>query len=183
MVIVNYPLSILELTKELLELCNVCCTTPSELCKVELNIMDNQRHNSLSSLFEVVSSLERKWANEWNQQNILGFSKSHILLLELLAKEGPKRPSAIADRLKVTTGGVTVLTTKLIKGGLIEKTQNNTDRRASQIAITLEGEKVLEESRVQVTAMVNSMFGMLSNEEINTLHTIFEKCLLYGQSK
>ncbi len=142
--------------------------------------MDNQRHEYLSSLFEVVSSLERKWANEWNQQNILGFSKSHILLLDLLVKEGPKRPSAIAERLKVTTGGVTVLTTKLINAGFIEKTQSNADRRASQIAITPEGEKILKESRSQVSAMVNSMFGMLTNDEIKALHTIFEKCLVNG---
>ena len=145
--------------------------------------MDNQRHETLSSLFEVVSSLERKWANEWNQQNILGFSKSHILLLDLLAKEGPKRPSAIAERLKVTTGGVTVLTTKLINAGFIEKTQSNADRRASQIAITLEGEKILKESRSQVSAMVNTMFGMLTNDEIRTLHTIFEKCLVTASNK
>lgn len=142
--------------------------------------MDNQRYETLSSLFEVVSSLERKWANEWNQQNILGFSKSHILLLDLLAKEGPKRPSSIAERLKVTTGGVTVLTAKLINSGLIEKTQSSADRRASQIAITPEGERLLKESQAQVTAMVNSMFGMLTNDEIKTLHTIFEKCLLNG---
>lgn len=141
-------------------------------------IMDNQRYEHLSSLFEVVSSLERKWANEWNQKNELGFSKSHILLLELLAKEGPKRPSAIAERLKITTGGVTVLTTKLINSGFVEKTQNNTDRRSSQIAITPEGNKILEESRSQVTDMVNSMFGMLTNDELKTLHTIFEKCLI-----
>ncbi|HWL26457.1 MAG TPA: MarR family winged helix-turn-helix transcriptional regulator [Ureibacillus sp.] len=140
--------------------------------------MDNQRYEHLSSLFEVVSSLERKWANEWNQKNELGFSKSHILLLELLAKEGPKRPSAIAERLKITTGGVTVLTTKLINSGFVEKTQNNTDRRSSQIAITPEGNKILEESRSQVTDMVNSMFGMLTNDELKTLHTIFEKCLI-----
>jgi len=137
--------------------------------------MDNQRFERLSSLFEVVSSLERKWANEWNQKNQLGFSKSHILLLELLAKEGPKRPSVIAERLNVTTGGVTVLTTKLINSGFIEKTQNNADRRSSQVAITAEGKKILEESRSQVKEMVNSMFGMLTNEEITTLHMIFEK--------
>ncbi len=142
--------------------------------------MDNQRNQHLSSLFEVVSSLERKWANEWNQKNQLGFSKSHILLLDLLAKEGPKRPSAIAERLKVTTGGVTVLTNKLINAGFIEKTQSNADRRASQIAITPEGERILNESRDQVTKMIDSMFGMLSNDEIKTLHTIFER-LLNGQ--
>jgi len=142
--------------------------------------MNQAKQQSLSALFEVVASLERKWANEWNQQNMLGFSKSHILLLELLAKEGPKRPSAIAEHLKVTTGGVTVLTTKLANAGFIEKTQNSTDRRVSQINITAEGKKILEQSREHVMALAEMMFGMLSNDEIQTLHTIFEKCLLTG---
>ncbi|HHV75672.1 MAG: MarR family transcriptional regulator [Bacilli bacterium] len=145
--------------------------------------MNNQRYDNISALFEVVASLERKWSNEWNQINDLGFSKTHILLLDLLAKEGPKRPSVIAERLKITTGGVTVLTSKLLNGGYIEKTQSSKDRRVTQIAITPEGKKVLEESKSQVMALIHSMFGMLSNEEIQTLQQIFEKCLEHSPQK
>lgn len=140
--------------------------------------MDQEKQQAISSLFEVVFSIERKWANEWNNHNVLGFSKSHILILDYLSQEGPKRPSAIADRLKVTTGGVTVLTTKLINAGFIEKTQHATDRRASQLKITPDGEKVLEQSRQQVSEIINNMFGMLSAEEVQTLRDIFAKCLL-----
>jgi len=145
--------------------------------------MNNQRYDNISALFEVVASLERKWSNEWNQINDLGFSKTHILLLDLLAKEGPQRPSVIAERLKITTGGVTVLTSKLLNGGYIEKTQSSKDRRVTQIAITPEGKKVLEESKSQVMALIHSMFGMLSNEEIQTLQQIFEKCLEHSPQK
>lgn len=137
--------------------------------------MDKERKEKLTALFESISALERKAANEWNSHNELGFSKSHILILEFLAKEGPKRPSAIADRLKVTTGGVTVLTTKLLKGGFIEKTQSENDRRASQISITEEGLQVLEDSRKQIETLINYLFGMLSEEEINTLQAIYNK--------
>ncbi|WP_107948354.1 MarR family winged helix-turn-helix transcriptional regulator [Lysinibacillus parviboronicapiens] len=140
--------------------------------------MDQEKQKAISSLFEVVSSIERKWANEWNNHNVLGFSKTHILILDYLSQEGPKRPSAIADRLKVTTGGVTVLTTKLINAGFIEKTQHATDRRASQLEITSDGEDILEESRQQVSEIINNMFGMLSAEEVQTLRDIFAKCLL-----
>ncbi|MET4562822.1 MarR family winged helix-turn-helix transcriptional regulator [Lysinibacillus parviboronicapiens] len=140
--------------------------------------MDQEKQKAISSLFEVVSSIERKWANEWNNHNVLGFSKTHILILDYLSQEGPKRPSAIADRLKVTTGGVTVLTTKLINAGFIEKTQHATDRRASQLEITPDGEDILEESRQQVSEIINNMFGMLSAEEVQTLRDIFAKCLL-----
>jgi DNA-binding MarR family transcriptional regulator len=139
--------------------------------------MDELKREQLASLFESVTALERKIANEWNSHNELGFSKSHILILEFLAREGPKRPSAIAERLKVTTGGVTVLTTKLIKAGFIEKTQNEADRRASQIHITEAGLNVLHQSRQQVDTLFNHLFGMLSEDEITTLRSIFNKCM------
>ena len=139
--------------------------------------MDPKRRENLAALFEALSALERKVANEWNSHNELGFSKSHILILEYLASEGPKRPSAIADRLKVTTGGVTVLTTKLLKFGFIEKTQSENDRSASQISITPEGLDILEQSRKQIDTLINHLFGMLTEEEIETLHTIFNKCV------
>ena len=139
--------------------------------------MDQKRRESLVALFDAISALERKVANEWNNHNELGFSKSHILILEYLASEGPKRPSAIADRLKVTTGGVTVLTTKLLKGGFIEKTQSENDRRATQISITAAGLDVLEQSRKQIDTLINNLFGMLTEEEIETLRAIFHKCV------
>ena len=137
--------------------------------------MDPKRRENLAALFETISALERKVANEWNSHNELGFSKSHILILEYLANEGPKRPSVIADRLKVTTGGVTVLTTKLLKSGYIEKTRSENDRRASQISITPEGLDLLEQSKKQIDTLINSLFGMLTDEEIETLRNIFNK--------
>lgn len=138
--------------------------------------MDQQKHEQLSSLFEALATLERKIANEWNSQNNLGFSKSHILLLKFLANEGPKRPSAIAEHLKITSGGVTVLTTKLLKAGFIEKNQHEHDRRASQITITESGQAMLQQSYKQLNVMLFQLFGMLSEEEIRILESIFMKC-------
>lgn len=138
--------------------------------------MNELKREQLTSLFEVMTALERKVANEWNSHNELGFSKSHILILHLLATEGPKRPSAIADHLKVTTGGVTVLTTKLLRSGFIEKTPNETDRRASQIHITEAGLDILQQSREHVDNLLNHLFGMLTEQEIITLKEIFHKC-------
>ena len=137
--------------------------------------MDQYRREQITSLFETMAELERKMANEWNSRNNLGFSKSHILLLNFLEEEGPKRPSAIAERLKVTTGGVTVLTTKLIKAGFIERIQSESDKRSAQIHITDDGKEILKQSRLHVETMFNDMFNMLSAEEIDTLKLIFKK--------
>lgn len=138
--------------------------------------MNEQKREQISALFETMTSLERKIANQWNSHDLLGFSKSHILILAFLHTEGPKRPSAISEKLKVTTGGVTVLTAKLIKAGLIEKTQHETDRRASQIHITEAGIDILEQSKKQIDVVFESLFGMLDEDEIKTLTQIFAKC-------
>jgi len=140
-----------------------------------MRMMDPKHREQLKSLFETMAELERKMANEWNSRNNLGFSKSHILLLTFLEEEGPKRPSAIAERLKVTTGGVTVLTTKLIKAGFIERIQSESDKRSAQIHITNDGKEILKLSRLHVETMFNDMFSMLSSEEIDTLKSIFKK--------
>lgn len=139
--------------------------------------MNEGRRESITSLFEIVSSLERKWANEWNSHNTMGLSKTHIFILNLLEAEGPMRPSSLAERLHVTTGGVTVLTTKLLKAGYINKTQNPTDRRASQLEITDTGHELLEAAHEHIKSIVDRMFGMLSEEEIHALKSIFSKCL------
>jgi len=143
-----------------------------------MKIMSETRRESITSLFEIVSSLERKWANEWNSHNTMGLSKTHIFILKLLHVEGPMRPSALAERLHVTSGGVTVLTTKLIKAGYIIKTQNPTDRRASQLEITDAGHELLETAHEHITNTLERMFGMLTEDEIHSLRSIFSKCLL-----
>jgi DNA-binding MarR family transcriptional regulator len=143
-----------------------------------MKIMNEARREKITSLFEVVSSLERKWANEWNSHNTMGLSKTHIFILDILESEGPMRPSSLAERLHVTTGGVTVLTTKLTKAGYINKTQNPTDRRASQLEITDAGHELLEAAHEHINSIVDRMFGMLTEDEIQSLKVIFSKCLL-----
>lgn len=143
-----------------------------------MKIMNEARREKITSLFEVVSSLERKWANEWNSHNTMGLSKTHIFILDILESEGPMRPSSLAEKLHVTTGGVTVLTTKLMKAGYINKTQNPTDRRASQLEITDAGHELLEAAHEHINSIVDRMFGMLTEDEIQSLKIIFSKCLL-----
>lgn len=139
--------------------------------------MIDRHNNGITALFEVAAAIERKWANEWNSHNNLGLSKTHILLLDLLDSKGPLRPSDLAETLHVTTGGVTVLTSKLLKAEYIKKTQNQSDRRASQLEITAEGKQLLEEAYEHIEALVNRMFGMLTDDELKTLQVIFMKCL------
>ncbi|MDQ0859030.1 MarR family winged helix-turn-helix transcriptional regulator [Bacillus sp. V2I10] len=144
--------------------------------------MNKKRSENIVSLFEIFVSLERKWMNDWNHLNEVGLSKTHILILQILETEGLKRPSILAEQLQITTGGVTVLTSKLIKDGFVQKCQNERDRRAYNLEITDSGKNLLHSARSQINQQIQKMFGMLSDEEIQKLRDIFYKCLM-GQKK
>ncbi|USK31890.1 MarR family transcriptional regulator [Bacillus sp. F19] len=140
--------------------------------------MNIKRSENIVSLFEIFVSLERKWTNDWNHLNQVGLSKTHILILQILETEGLKRPSILAEQLQITTGGVTVLTSKLIKDGFVQKCQNERDRRAYNLEITDSGKDLLKSARSQINQQIQKMFGMLSDEEIQNLRDIFYKCLM-----
>ncbi|MGM0922703.1 MAG: MarR family winged helix-turn-helix transcriptional regulator [Bacillota bacterium] len=140
--------------------------------------MNKKRSENIVSLFEIFVSLERKWMNDWNHLNEVGLSKTHILILQILETEGLKRPSILAEQLQITTGGVTVLTSKLIKDGFVQKCQNERDRRAYNLEITDSGKNLLHSARSQINQQIQKMFGMLSDEEIQKLRDIFYKCLM-----
>ncbi|KIL51816.1 MarR family winged helix-turn-helix transcriptional regulator [Jeotgalibacillus soli] len=140
--------------------------------------MNEKRIDNISSLYEIFFSLERKWTNEWNHHNEVGLSKTHLFLLKILGVEGSKRPSILAEQLNITTGGVTVLTSKLIKDGYVVKTQNDRDRRAYNLEITEAGRELLESARKQINEQIDKMFGMLSDGEVQNLKDIFYKCLV-----
>ncbi|MFY0758237.1 MarR family transcriptional regulator [Metabacillus dongyingensis] len=144
--------------------------------------MNKKRSENIVSLFEIFVSLERKWMNDWNHLNEVGLSKTHILILQILETEGLKRPSILAEQLQITTGGVTVLTSKLIKDGFVQKCQNERDRRAYNLEITDSGKNLLHSARSQINQQIQKMFGMLSDEEIQNLRDIFYKCLM-GQKQ
>ncbi|TDL82918.1 MarR family winged helix-turn-helix transcriptional regulator [Peribacillus frigoritolerans] len=140
--------------------------------------MSKKRSENIVSLFEIFVSLERKWMNDWNHLNEVGLSKTHILILQILETEGLKRPSILAEQLQITTGGVTVLTSKLIKDGFVQKCQNERDRRAYNLEITDSGKDLLHSARSQINQQIQKMFGMLSDDEIQNLRDIFYKCLM-----
>ncbi|MGG4491278.1 MarR family winged helix-turn-helix transcriptional regulator [Metabacillus idriensis] len=140
--------------------------------------MSKKRSENIVSLFEIFVSLERKWMNDWNHLNEVGLSKTHILILQILETEGLKRPSILAEQLQITTGGVTVLTSKLIKDGFVQKCQNERDRRAYNLEITESGKDLLHSARSQINQQIQKMFGMLSDDEIQKLRDIFYKCLM-----
>ena len=139
--------------------------------------MDSVKQEYIFELYQNVEILERKWIKYWNQNNQIGLSKSHIKILGILDANGSQRPSKLAEDLNITTGGITVLTNKLLDEGYISRTEDGRDRRVVNLEITSLGEDTLSLAQKEINLLTEKMFGNLTQKEVQTLVSLLRKLL------
>lgn len=98
-----------------------------------------------------------------------------ILLLKVLLHEGPLRPSALADALGVDASTVSRQVRHLEDRGLLERTADPDDRRASRLALSEEGRARLEEGAQCRRALVADLLESWSDEDRDRLKTLLTR--------
>jgi len=66
-----------------------------------------------------------------------------ILSLHAMQKQGPQRISGLAAHLRLTAGAVSRLVDRLVDKGLVDRRENETDRRQKTLHITEAGARLL----------------------------------------
>ena len=105
--------------------------------------MDDTRHTLnelLVDLFNYILLIEEK--NLRDQGVKLSMTEVHIL--EAIEKSESNMMSAIAKRLMVTQGTLTVSTSKLVKKGYVERVRDERDKRIVRLKLTERAENILE---------------------------------------
>lgn len=105
--------------------------------------MENTRHTLnelLVDLFNFILLIEEK--NLQDQGVKLSMTEVHIL--EAVEKSPSNMMSAIAKRLMVTQGTLTVSTTKLVKKGYLERCKDESDKRIVRLVLTDKAKNVLK---------------------------------------
>ena len=105
--------------------------------------MDDTRHTLnelLVDLFNYILLIEEK--NLRDQGVKLSMTEVHIL--EAIEKSESNMMSAIAKRLMVTQGTLTVSTSKLVKKGYVERIRDERDKRIVRLKLTERAENILE---------------------------------------
>jgi DNA-binding MarR family transcriptional regulator len=131
----------------------------------------------LVQLQQVFLQVFRAMAQQWGKHVEKGISGSQAHILELLHNRGKQRASDLAGDLNVTTGAVTSLCDKLISGGYARRERTEEDRRVVYLAITKEGEEMLEsvvEKRKEITDL---FYSRLSAEDIDHLIRIYTQVI------
>ncbi len=74
-------------------------------------------------------------------REVVGIGVNEMVTCGYIALSGPRTPSEIAERLRITTASVTELVDRLERDGLVSRGRHPSDRRKLLITLTAEGQR------------------------------------------
>ena len=101
---------------------------------------------------------------------------AHVLLFPL-CRVGPLRQSALADLVHADRSTVSRHVTVLVDQGLVRRTADEADGRASMLVITDAGRTRLDELRAEREAYLRQVTAGWTDEELATFTGLFDRLL------
>jgi len=109
------------------------------------------------------------------QMTRVGLDKASFILLANLSQLGPSRASALAEAVHSDPSTVSRQVAALVKDGLVERRADPDDGRASVLALTEAGERLLEERRKLRNAALARLFTDWSEADLAGFIHYFER--------
>jgi len=94
-----------------------------------------------------------------------GLSMPQFSILMQLHYKGSCGMSEIVERAHVTAAAASQLVEKLVQGGLIERTEDPTDRRAKQLTLSKKGAQLVEQGIEERHRWMDALAANISPEE------------------
>ena len=109
-----------------------------------------------------------------------GLKPANFDVLATLRRAGPPyglSPNDLIASTMVTSGTMTNRIDQLIKGGLVERTQNPNDRRSVLVSLTETGFSIIDSAVTAHVATQDRLTSSLSADEYKNLNTLLKKYL------
>jgi DNA-binding MarR family transcriptional regulator len=115
--------------------------------------------------------------SSWEQGVVkeTGITLPQMHTLEVLGPAGQLRMKELADKMGITTGALTVLVDRLVRGGLVARKPNENDRRSIMVHLTEEGEKLFQEHHELHNQLTHELVSSLDPEDAEVLLRILKK--------
>lgn len=98
-----------------------------------------------------------------------GITEQQWRVLRVLSEHGSIDTTTLADRASLLFPSLTRIATTLRKKGLITQTRDKVDRRRQLIAITPEGQRIIDDHAPQAARIVTDMRARMGKENYETL--------------
>ncbi|MGH3620634.1 MAG: MarR family winged helix-turn-helix transcriptional regulator [Sciscionella sp.] len=108
-------------------------------------------------------------------QQAEGMEPAAYVLLARLVIDGSQRATALAEAVHSDTSTVSRQTAALVRNGLVERTADPADGRASLLAATERGERMFEHNRRQRDAHLATMLSDWSAGEVRQLTGLLDR--------
>ena len=135
---------------------------------------DRDFRKLVHNLFAFMARHETIRDGHARQIGLAGVEYTILISIGHLGLDGDVNVKTIADHLHMSGAFVTTVTSKLQTLGLVEKNQDNVDRRRISLAITEKGKALLRKLAPYQREINDVEFGPLSREDFQAISRILE---------
>lgn len=126
----------------------------------------------LVDLFNDIIELEEKVLITGEFKNI---SKNDMHIIDAIGSKETKNMSALAKKLKVTVGTITIAINNLVKKGYVNRLRSKEDKRVVLISLSDKGERAYARHSAFHQDMVNTILNGLDEGETQNLIETLKK--------
>ena len=141
-------------------------------------------NNLLVSLFDEIIELEERVLIKGEFKDI---SKNDMHIIDAIGSEETKNMSALAKKIKVTVGTLTIAINNLVKKGYVSRSRSKKDKRVVLISLSEKGERAFRRHKNFHERMVDSVIDGLDDNQvgvlINTLKNVRSFIDTYGEGE
>jgi len=139
--------------------------------------MEDNREKLLRNLIENFTQIFRDMHKEQKFPfgDLVLTRQQMMIMFFINEKKGGVSAKEIAEFLKVTAGAVTQFIDGLVKNGLVERAESNTDKRSMDIGLTKMAKEKFDHFKKDYMDKINQAFDELNNQELKQFIGLTEK--------
>ncbi|MFD4787591.1 MarR family winged helix-turn-helix transcriptional regulator [Streptomyces sp. NPDC058459] len=139
------------------------------------NPIDDRLITTFGRLAEAYSRLERQLGAAMQAQTGLPHGWFEVLIRLARSEAGQLMMSVLADRVALTTSGITRLIDRMEAAGYVERRPCATDRRVSYAAITAPGREILDRAAVIHARNLRDAFASFDEDDLTVLDGLLDR--------
>ncbi len=114
-------------------------------------------------------------AAKYGKKNLTGLAFSDRAVLMVLGQLAPINSRQLSSLMTINPGTISQYVHRLVKKGLVEKKQDEKDRRKWWLSLTKKGLSIYRETITEAVAYTRDFISSLSEKEQKTLHQLLLK--------
>jgi len=143
-----------------------------------MNFMDRQK--TIKDLLLLMEDFGRIMTTKRFEQSFPGtLSNSQMDILMVIDFFGPQNTKQLAERLRITSSGVSQLVDFLFKDGFLTRTEDENDRRMIRLELTKKADHLLDKAKKMRMEHGQFLFSGLNDNELVQMEKIQRKMNKY----